>query len=484
MTNFLNKNFTQLITLLFLLPLSLFGQSPNTLVMGNINNSLAKHIEIQVNQNYLKDATDLYKSNILDDGSFMFAVEINEPQLVKIIYARNEALIYLEPHDTLVLDSEANSFQFSLKFSGRSGPNNTCLYEHFKTNPPIMNAWELLQYQKGIFWFANEKMMDDQMQKLKGGQFSSKLSRKKDKSMSKLLQFQNMDKGELTQDFISFLETDIYFDWAYHMLLYGSVYNHMHQLDEAAFFKFLEDIPLHDKQIGSYWYRNFLLAFVNHNSLKEKKEGDEYANQYLLAESLLQDKAKSFVKAHLIYKAFYAKRIDEIIPHYLDFLDTNPYPPFDDKVIGAYQKAMKYAVGAPAPDFSINNIQDESISLLDFQGKVVLLNFWASWCRPCMRKMNQMRPMQKELEAQNIVFVNISLDRDKTAWTNSINANGFKGIHLMADGSLDSSVSTSYEVKALPQYFIIDKRGNFAEKPTSKDLNDLKRTLEYLNIKN
>jgi len=54
----------------------------------------------------------------------------------------------------------------------------------------------------------------------------------------------------------------------------------------------------------------------------------------------------------------------------------------------------------------------------------------------------------------------------------------------MADGALESSVSTSYEVKALPQYFIIDKRGNFAEKPTSKDLNDLKKTLEYLNIKN
>lgn len=464
-------------------PIFLIAQAPNTLVMGKINNNLAKHIELQVNQKYLKDAVDMYKSNVLEDGSFMFAVEINEPQVAKIIYARNEALVYLEPHDTLVINSEANSFQYSLQFSGRSGANNTCLSEYMKDNPPIMNVWQLLQYRKGIFWFTNEQKMDNMMQRMKEAEFSAEMSKRKKQAMEQLIRFQNREGAGLTQEFIDYLETEIYFNWAYHMLLYGSVYGNMHQLDQAAFFSFLEEVPLRDKALGSYWYRNFLLAYVNHVFMQQKKDADEYVSQYILADSLMEPKQAAFVKAHLLYKAFYAKRVDAIIPYYLDFLETNPYQVFDEKVIGAYQKAMRYAVGTPAPDFTIKNLQDENVNLLDFQGKVVLLNFWASWCRPCLRKMDQLKPMQQELASQNIVFLNISLDRDKAAWRSSVQQNNFKGVHLLADGALESEVSALYDVKALPQYFIIDKLGNFAEKPRTKGLDDLKTTLEYLNIR-
>ena len=479
----LNHICTNLFILLFFFPVYVIGQAPNTLVMGTVKNNLAKHIELQVNQKYLNDAVDLYKSNILEDGSFMFAVEINEPQFAKIIYARNEALVYLEPHDTLVIDSEANSFQYSLQFSGRGGLNNVYNYQHLKENPPIMNSWDLLQYQKGIFWFTNEQSVDNQMQQMGRSQFTMELSRKKDKAMSRLLQFQNQEQGELSRDFIAFMETEIYFDWAYHMLLYGSIYHNMHQFDQDDFFSFLNDIPIQDKQLGSYWYRNFLLAYVNHVSIKQNKEGDPYVNQYLLADSLLQSKQQAFVKAHLLYKAFYAKRINEIIPYYIDFVETNPYPVYDEKVTSAYQKAMRYAIGAPAPDFSLMSMENEQISLTDFKGKVVFLNFWASWCRPCINKMYQMKSMQRELESQNVVFLNVSLDRDKSSWINSVQTNGFHGVHVMAEGSLESQVSASYEVKALPQYFLIDKNGSFAEKPLSKGIENLKRTLEYLNLR-
>ncbi len=480
--NYLLSNiYAKLSIFLFFSPFFLMAQAPNTLVKGTVKNNLAKYIELQVNQKYLNDAVDLYKSNILEDGSFMFAVEINEPQLVKIIYARNEALVYLEPHDTLIIDSEANSFQYSLQFSGRGGFNNTYNYKYLQDNPPILNTWELLQYQKGIFWFTNELKMDNQMQQMDESQFTYDLSKRKDRALSKLIHFQNQHSKQLSTDFIAFIETEIYFHWAYHMLLYGSIYHNMHQLDETQFFTFLESVPIHDKQLGSYWYRNFLLAYINHVANLENKEGDEYVNQFLLADRLLQSKQQAFVQAHLIYKGFYAKRADKIIPYYMKFIETNPYPVYDEKVSGAYQKAMRYAVGATAPKFSVKNIKNEEVKLSDYRGKVVFLNFWASWCRPCINKMYQLKSIQEALEQQNIVFLNISLDQNRSSWINSVQTNGFKGVHVIAEGALDSDVSTAYEVKALPQYFIIDKHGNFAEKPLSKGIHNLKTTLEYLN---
>lgn len=463
------------------IPMLLPAQDVNTLITGKINGSLSKYIELQINKKYLSDEVDLYKANVSPEGEFSFWIEVNEPQIAKLIFARNETVIYIEPNDTLNILSEANSFQYSMRFSGPGGDNNTCFHEYLKNNPPILNAWQMVQYQKGIFWFANEQKVDAQMQRQKQEAYSLAASQKKDQAMSKLLNFQNKDNIRLSGDFINYLESEIFYDWAYHMLLYGSVYNHMHQIDEASFFAFLDDVPLHDKSIGSYWYRNFLLGYVNYRSLERKNEGDEYVNQYQLAEELLQTKARSFVQAHLLYKGFYANRADAILPYYLQYLESNPYPIYDEKVAGAYEKAMRYAVGSPAPDFSISDIQDESISLLDYQGKVVLLNFWASWCRPCMRKMNQMKPIQNDLEAENIVFLNISLDRDPSEWKRSIEINDFQGIHLLAEGAMNSEVSSLYEVRALPQYFIIDKRGNFAEKPRTKTLDDLKLTLQYLN---
>lgn len=476
----LNQPLIFIYSILFF-PIFLYGQTANTMVTGKINGSLAKYIELQINEKYLNDDVDLYKSKMEPDGSFKFWVQVEEPQIAKLIYARNETLIYLEPNDTLHIESEANSFQYSMRFSGPSGDNNTCFYEYLKDNPPILNAWQMVQYQKGIFWFANEQKVDNQMQQQKQAAFTQTIGEKKNAAMSKLIQFQNRDNVNLSNAFINYLETEIFYDWAYHLLLYGSVYNHMHQLDEAQFFTFLNDIPLQDKSIGSYWYRNFLLAYVNHKSMQQASGGDEYVHQYQVAEELLYEKARSFVQAHLLYKGFYANRADAILPYYLQFLETNPYPDYDEKVAAAYEKAMRYAVGSPAPDFSISSIQDESISLLDYQGKVVLLNFWASWCRPCMRKMSQLKPIQKDLEAEDIVFVNISLDRDPSAWKRSIQINDFQGVHLLAEGAMNSRVSSLYEVKALPQYFIIDKRGNFAEKPRTKTLDDLKLTLQYLN---
>ncbi len=463
------------------IPMLLPAQEVNTLVTGKINGSLAKYIELQINKKYLSDEVDLYKTQVSPEGEFAFWVEVNEPQIAKLIFARNETVIYLEPNDTLNIMSEANSFQYSMRFSGPGGDNNTCFHEYLKNNPPILNAWQMVQYQKGIFWFANEQKIDAQMQSQKQEAFSMMVGQKKNQAISKLMNFQNRDNVKLSSAFINYLETEIFYDWAYHMLLYGSVYNHMHQIDEASFFAFLDDVPLQDRSIGSYWYRNFLLGYINYKSMQGQAEGDEYVNQYQLAEEILQNKARSFVQAHLLYKGFYANRADAILPYYIKYLETNPYPIFDEKVAGAYEKAMRYAVGSPAPDFSISDIQDESISLLDYQGKVVLLNFWASWCRPCMRKMNQMKPIQQDLEAENIVFLNISLDRNPSEWKRSIEINDFQGIHLLADGAMNSEVSSLYEVRALPQYFIIDKRGNFAEKPRTKTLDDLKLTLQYLN---
>ena len=115
--------------------------------------------------------------------------------------------------------------------------------------------------------------------------------------------------------------------------------------------------------------------------------------------------------------------------------------------------------------------------------EVWVVNFWATWCRPCMRKMVLIKKIQKELEQQDIVFIHVSLDRNESLWRNTLSEKAFGGIQVLAVGELNSEIAKAYEVKVLPQFFIIDKKGEFVKNPKTSAVEDLKSKLEETAIR-
>lgn len=446
--------------------------------MGKItnNNTSTKNIDLQVNHRYLDSNIDTYESNILEDGSFAFAVNIQEPQTVNLLYARNNALLYLEPNDTLYVYFDANTFKFSFDFSGRSGKNNAFLNDYLKKYPRELDPFKYLQYRYGPFWYKIDPDKDRDMRSLTKTQFLHKVNKAKEESLAQLTFHNQNHPDDLTDDFKDFMHAEIYYDWAYHLLLFGDVYKGVHGLDER-FFNFLGDIPLQHDQIGSHWYRTFLLAYINHQYKNQAQKADNpFAGQYALADKALSSKAMAFVQSEMVSLGFYKKYFDSTLPIYNEFINNNAYPQFDDKAIVAYQKVMKTAVGTPAPDFDLQ----DGRQLSNLRGKVVFVNFWATWCRPCLKKMEELQPIQQELEG-DIEFIHIAFDKDQAQWESFLQEKNYQGIHLLAPASTHSEIAKQYDVKALPQYFIIDKNGNFAEKPPVSTIENVKASLTYLN---
>ena len=95
-----------------------------------------------------------------------------------------------------------------------------------------------------------------------------------------------------------------------------------------------------------------------------------------------------------------------------------------------------------------------------------------------MKKMNELKPLEKELKAQDVEFIHISFDKNESAWKNAINANGFQGTHVIVPEGVESAIAKEYEIRSIPQYFIIDKNGNFAPKPTLPSIRELQKVLE------
>jgi thiol-disulfide isomerase/thioredoxin len=113
----------------------------------------------------------------------------------------------------------------------------------------------------------------------------------------------------------------------------------------------------------------------------------------------------------------------------------------------------------PAPDFTLEDIDAKKISLKDYRGKVVMLNFWATWCPPCRREMPSMERLHQDLKDKDFVVlaVNQMEDIDQIfAFTGELELEPTFAILY----DRDSKVSRAYSVMGLPTTYLIDKKGN------------------------
>jgi len=456
-------------------------EGANTLVVGKINDriSLQKEINLQLNIRYMTSDTEEYISNILEDGTFAFGVNVREPQYATLVYSQQKKLIYLEPNDTLAIDVNGRRYPDDLSFGSRGGTNNRFLVEYLNEYPKELNQFKKVQFRKEIFWYSTMPKQDNEMRNTTPEAFRGKLQIKKDRAFAKLDFYRKNHPGKLTADFVNFMETEFMYDWAYNMLMFGHLYKGRYSLPDS-YFTFMEEIPVTGGSIGNHLYRDYILAYTNFQYEKVGDKVQPYLKQYDYATSSLTGNTQAFVQSEMLYKAFLDKEFDDILGRYWSFVDNTEFLDYEEKVNYAYQKAMRYSEGSPAPDFTLADIDGNSVQLAQFNGKVVYLNFWASWCRPCMKKMQRLRPFVSDMEKKGIIFLNVSLDRNEKEWQQAVERLQFGGVHAMADGDIDSEIAQKYEVRILPQYYIINKNGSFAERPIQSDQLSIRTRLSEL----
>lgn len=116
-------------------------------------------------------------------------------------------------------------------------------------------------------------------------------------------------------------------------------------------------------------------------------------------------------------------------------------------------------IGDIAPNFVMNDTSGKPISLESLKGKIVLLDFWASWCGPCrMENPNVVRAFNKYKEKGFTVF-SVSLDNSRDKWLQALKKDGLTWTHVSELKGWDTSASRLYQVTGIPATFLIDKTG-------------------------
>lgn len=116
-----------------------------------------------------------------------------------------------------------------------------------------------------------------------------------------------------------------------------------------------------------------------------------------------------------------------------------------------------------APDFTLKDANGKSVKLSDFRGKVVLLNFWATWCGPCALEIPWFVEFQQQLKSRGLEVVGVSMDEDGWTAIKPFMAEHKMNYHVLLG---DDSVSQLYGgVDSLPTTFILDRDGRIAVPP-------------------
>lgn len=106
-----------------------------------------------------------------------------------------------------------------------------------------------------------------------------------------------------------------------------------------------------------------------------------------------------------------------------------------------------------------------------YEGKVIYLDFWASWCGPCKREMPHSLKMQEEFKGKDVAFVYISTDRDAKAWRNAITSLKVTGEHYRVNQNVHIQMNERFNVKYIPRYVLIDKEGNVVNATANRPSN-------------
>ncbi len=131
------------------------------------------------------------------------------------------------------------------------------------------------------------------------------------------------------------------------------------------------------------------------------------------------------------------------------------------------------APGAPAPDFKATTVDGKTVTLSSLKGKVVILDFWATWCGPCMVSMPGLQKVYKEVRPQGVVVLSVDTwdekaDFEKWVAANSGSKYDFTFVRDPAEGDHDAIRAASvarrlYHAPGIPTAYVIDRKGKVVE---------------------
>ena len=417
-------------------------------ITGQVENPGGEEVELFYYKDFITNKTEMVKVALDEQNAFEAALPLDEPKFIYVSIPPRTIMLYATPGAVLNVAFDAETRDQLPQVTGDNS----------------LESSFILAYNIEVAGQFNQSVMFGKARELGWEEFTDYIQVMYLEQKGFLQNYP--DYQALDADFASLMYTNILYGKYVWLLQYGLYYDFLHPDGEAlpdTYFAFLEDAAdFRDEHTSSRDYFTFVNMYVEHKA--EAVEGvSRNISHFDTANELLSGRSRELVQAQTVISALSFGDFEEGLALFHRFNDADVSADIAQIVYNEYEVQKALSPGMPAPGFTLTDINGDEVSLDDFLGKVVYLDFWASWCGPCLQQIPYAKELKTRMADQDdLVFLYVSVDTDEVAWRNMVADREIKGVHVNVPG-FGHDVPASYNLRGVPTFYLIGRDGNIVD---------------------
>jgi thiol-disulfide isomerase/thioredoxin len=456
------KNLLLVLTLFLCINL----QAREITILAKVKNPTSREMNFAFTVDALNEENKLTIANLNAQNEVYFILDFQGSNIVTANYNGYYFDIFIENENRIEFSFDANDVVNSLNFSGESQVNNNAFAKYRKQFEP---NGKTEKYSKGYLScdLLARDIADAKSKEMRVYEETITVSFREKMNYAQSL-------SDISSGFKTYLNRKISYGTGVSRLTYFIVNEEKmtpYDIEKAEIrYEFKTKNVQENVALTQSDYTNFWITYIYFNYLrKEYKDPNPGFGFYEIGNKELKDETRDWTLAKLLINAKKENYIAIADQKFASFKESVSNRKYVDKVAKYYDGIIESTTEGAAPEFLLKDSDGKVRSLSEFQGKVVYISYWATWCKPCLMGFRKTIAVREQMEDLGIVLLNICLDENEETWYSTMGRVPMPGTNLYAGN--DEELKLNYDLSKLPSYYIIDKNGNFAYLPEgSRDI--------------